>query len=129
MARIENWNPPQLNHTKATYSWNVPYAADVHEGYYTDEEFMPPRPWTEIAISEILPELEFKYAYEQTNNLTESFDYLIDVYFNQFRNTIVSDLYNWPRATQRKSGEYVEAGLRNIKDTGELLRSQQLEVE
>lgn len=128
MARIENWNPPQLNYKKATYSWNVPYAADVHEGVITNNAVKPARPWTDYAVGQIDAEKEFQAAYNDTEDLTESFQSLVSVYFGEFQNAITSPIWRWNRVTYRKSGEVVSSP-RDIYDLGNLFRSQEVELE
>ena len=128
MARIENWNPPQIVNKTGIYSWDVSHAAITHEGGETEDGgYILPRPWTDRAISEVDVELEFKTAWDDTYSLDESFESLANVLFGEFHIAMADPVWNWPRATQRKSGEFVPAGQRNIIDFGDLYNSQFLE--
>ena len=129
MARIENWNPPKLDYTIARYTWDVDYATDVHEGFIRDGIIFPARPWTDDALGRVDVEEEFRQAWIDSEDLNESFRDFAQVIFNEFRVSMADPIWNWPRDTQRKSGEYVEAGNRNIIDTQELYNSQKLEFE
>ena len=129
MARIENWNPPKLDQAIARYTWDVDYATDVHEGAIRGNTIYPARPWTDDALGRIDVEQEFRQAWIDSEDLNESFRDFATVMFNEFHVSMASDVYSWPRDTQRKSGEYVEAGLRNVVDTQELYNSQSLEFE
>jgi hypothetical protein len=129
MARIENWNPPNLTHTKATFSWNVPYAAAVHEGEITPSgSVLPARPWTDHVVANIDAEREFASAYKDTDDLNNSFQSFVQVYFGEFQDAIASEIWSWPRPTRRTDGSVVTSP-RSIVDTGELLRSQEVELE
>jgi hypothetical protein len=129
MARIENWNPPKLSVNKAIYEWDVDYATDVHEGAIRGDTVFPARPWTDDAIGRMDIEQEFRQAYIASEDLSESFQELAQILFNEFHVSMASDVYSWPRDTFRKSGEFVPAGKRNIIDTQELYNSQSVSLE
>lgn len=130
MARIENWNPPKLSIHTARYEWDVDYATKVHEGDVTASGGVyPARPWTDDALSRLDLERECKQAWNDTENLDEMFQEVGTVLFNEFHVSMASDIWNWPKDTYRKSGEYVPAGPRNIIDLGELYNAQTLEFE
>lgn len=124
MAYITNWNPPRIYERTATFEWDVEHAALVHEGAISDSNIYPARPWTDYAESQIDSELEFKASWDETEDLQESFNALVQTFDGEFKLAISDDIWNWPRETFRQSGEYVPPGLRNIIDQGDLLRSQ-----
>lgn len=126
MARIENWNPPTITNRNATYSWNVDYAALVHEGNY--EAGYPARPWVDNAVSAIDFEADFAVKYRKSESLDAAFLHVVDVLSEQSLFELTNPVYDWPRNTQRRSGEFVRAGLRDIYDTGRLYSSQSVEV-
>ena len=127
MARIENWNPPELNINKTTYLWDVEYATAVHEGEITkDGNILPARPWTDYTIGQINAEQEFRQAYIDSEDLSEAFQDFSTVLFNEFHVSMASDVFSWPRETVRKSGE-IASSPRNIFDLGNLYNSQSME--
>jgi len=128
MARIENWNPPKLSVNTAIYEWDVDYAADVHEGVFTDKNSNPARPWTDDAIGRTNLEQEFRQAYVASEDLDESFQELAQILFNEFHVSMESEIWDWPRQTKRRSGEIVDSP-RNIVDLGDLYDSQTLSFE
>ena len=130
MARIENWNPPQLSIHTARYEWDVDYATKVHEGDISRSgNIYPARPWTDDAIGRIDIEREFREAWIDTEDLGEMFQEVGTILFNEFRISMADGQWNWPNDTWRKSGEFIPAGPRNIPDTYELWNSQTLEFE
>lgn len=76
--RLE-WNPPNISSFERDVEWNTPYASIV----YSD------RPWVDVAINQISPELlfagvfngDYPQAFEQfTDKVTEQFSEVIDDY-------------------------------------------------
>lgn len=129
MARIENWNPPQLSIHTARYEWDVDYATKVHEGDISRSgNIYPARPWTDDAIGRIDIEREFREAWIDNEDLDDTFRDFAQLMFNEFHVSMASDIWNWPGGTFRKSGEYVTSP-RNVIDTQELYNSQTLEFE
>jgi len=127
MARLENWNPPKLTQKTATYTWDVDYAAITHEGGMSEDGgYIFPRPWTDRAIAETNLEREFKAGWDETGSLDEAFIGLANTMFGEFHIAMADSVWNWPYSTERKSGESVPAGPRNIIDLGDLYRSQAL---
>jgi hypothetical protein len=129
MARIENWNPPELNFNKAIYTWDVDYAEKVHEGSISSSgNIYPARPWTDDAIGRMDIEQEFRQAYIATDDLNNSFEELSQILFNEFHVSMASKIWGWPGITTRKSGEIVGSP-RDIRDLGNLYESQSVSLE
>ena len=125
MARIENWNPPKLNVTKATYTWDTEYAELVHNG---DSDY-PARPWVDNAVANIDFVTDFKVHYQRNGeDLDSSFLHIVDILSTQCIHEMQEATYYWPRETKRKSGEIVGSP-RDIVDTGRLMESQSVELE
>jgi hypothetical protein len=127
MARIENWNPPKLDLKTAIYTWDVDYAADVHEGKTGRGGSYPGRPWTDDAIGRVDMERVMYDAYQDSHDIQQAFFDFAQTYYTEFHISMESNTWDWSRATRRKSGEYVEAGSRDIIDLGNLYDSQSLE--
>jgi hypothetical protein len=129
MARIENWNPPKLTANKAIYSWDVDYAEKVHEGEIgKNGNVYPARPWTDDALGRMDIEQEFRQAWIAHEDLNDSFEELSQILFNEFHVSMASEIWNWPRDTERKSGERVGSP-RTIIDLGNLYESQSVSFE
>jgi hypothetical protein len=129
MARIENWNPPQLSIHTARYEWDVDYATKVHEGDVTASGgIYPARPWTDDALSRTDIEKEFRQAWIDTEDLDIMFRDVGTVMFNEFHVSMADEKWNWPRTTHRKNQTVVDSP-RDIIDLGNLYNSQSLEFE
>jgi hypothetical protein len=129
MARIDNWNPPELSFHTARYEWDVDYATKVHEGDISKSgNIYPARPWTDDALSRIDVEREFREAWIDNEDLDDTFRDFAQLMFNEFHVSMADEKWNWPTITQRKNGEAVGSP-RSIIDTQELYNSQSLEFE
>jgi hypothetical protein len=60
--------------------------------------------------------------------IAESFEATVEAYAEQCQVELSSDKWEWPRKTHRQNGEIVESP-RNAIDTGDLINSQQVEIE
>ena len=125
MAYITNWNPPMVYDRTCTYEWDVPHAALAHEGAIGDDFIYPARPWADHAVGQVDAEAEFKVAWDETENLNDSFKSLASVYFGEFHIAMADPIWNWPRITERQSGE-IAGFQRNIIDLGDLYNSQKM---
>lgn len=124
-----NWNPPQITTTKATFTWNVDYAADVHEGETrTDGTRRPARRWTDAAIAETdLPQL-VKDHFDETKDIGEAFKGMARDLGDRFTEMIEDERWEWDRPTRRSDGS-LAGSPRDIVDTGALRDSQRLEFD
>lgn len=129
MARIENWNPPELSFHTARYEWDVDYATKVHEGDISKSgNIYPARPWTDDAIGRIDIEKEFRQAWIDTEDLDTMFQEVGTVMFNEFHVSMADPIWSWPGVTTRKNSDIVGSP-RDIVDLGTLYHSQTLEYE
>jgi hypothetical protein len=130
MARIENWNPPQLSIHTARYEWDVEYAALVHEGGITEKGFIyPARPWTDEAVGNLDFEDEFGSSWAKTGSLDDAFREVADELFYQMHVAMEDWIWDWPTTTRRRNGSVIPEGDRDIIDIGNLYNSQSLEFE
>lgn len=127
MARIENWNPPEISASTCVYTWDVPYAALVHEGAVGLNSNYPARPWTDYATSQTNLTEHFQQTYTQTQSLDLAFEMAATALFDEFHDAIIDPIWDWPTTTYRLNGEIVRPGPRDIFDTGDLYRSQSME--
>jgi len=123
------WNPPAISTTKATFIWDVDYAADVHEGETrTDGTRRPARRWTDAAIAESnLPEMMLSH-FEETKDIGEAFKGMATDLGDRFTKMIEDERWDWDRTTRRSDGTVVTSP-RDIVDTGALRDSQRLEFD
>lgn len=128
MARIENWNPPTISKSTCVYGWNVPYAALVHEGAVGAYSNYPARPWTDYAVSQTNLADQFQRTYQSTQSLDLGFEMAATILFDEFHDALIDPIWDWPTTTYRFNGEVVYPGPRNIFDTGDLYRSQTMEI-
>ena len=127
MAYIKNWNPPNLDGTRAVFSWNVWYAIFVHEGTTRlDGTRTPARRWTDAGIAELDIAEEFKHQYDQHHDIPTAFQETCKVLNEVFQKQFDDPKWEWDRITKRKSGE-LAGSPRTITDLGTLRDSQELE--
>ena len=122
MARWENWNPPTLINKTATLEWTAGHASIVHEGAEGPGNSYPARPWTDVALTELDFEKEF------TDNLNDfdldrAFYLVVAEFIRLCKEAMTSEIWYWYNATQRKNGQLVLPGKRDIYDMGELFNS------
>jgi len=124
-----DWNPPKIPYKRSAHWWEAEYAAHVHEGgTRLDGTRFPARPWTELAVNELIDvPLAFKRHFEATNDISDAFEEVATDLDSAFKSAIQAPVYAWDRPTHRANGEYVTTP-RNIVDTGELLNSQRMEI-
>jgi hypothetical protein len=60
--------------------------------------------------------------------IAESFEATVDAYAEQCQIELQSEKWDWPRMTHRQNGEVVGSP-RSAVDTGDLINSQQVEIE
>lgn len=53
---------------------------------------------------------------------------IVDEFESKQKDQMLKEKWDWPRATKRKSGQFVPAGPRDIIDTGELFSSLTVEL-
>ncbi|MGA1433128.1 MAG: hypothetical protein ACO32T_05050 [Candidatus Nanopelagicaceae bacterium] len=114
---------------KSIHSWNVPYAAAVHEGTTTvNGKEKPARPWVDVAIKEY--DFLDKYAdsFSQSSNFKQAFLEMSEGFGETCQSNISDTRWQWPRTTVRKSGAVVDSP-RDIVDTGELRNSYEVKYE
>lgn len=125
-----DWHPPEIEPITATFSWDVPYAAIVHEGGVTSTGYIySARPWTDAAIQEdvFMEDVLYDAYVENGENLNKAFISAMWTLFDSFHNMMSAWEWYWPDDTKRKNGTFVRAGDRDIIDLGNLYDSQTLE--
>lgn len=121
------WNPPKITNNLGRYTYDIHYAALVHEGADSSQFHYPARPWTDRAAAEADMEAQFKQFYQQTGSVNAAFNLLVEWFAEQMQAKLMSSEWPWPHLTLRENGSV--AGLvRDIFDTGDLYRSLQVEV-
>lgn len=124
-----NWHPPKPEYTKAHYTWSADHAAQVHEGgIRADGSRMPARPFVDVTVEETDIAGAFVENFQNTKDLGEAFADTAYYLAGQFEQAIQDERWEWDRPTVRSDGSVVGSP-RDIVDTGELLRSQSLELE
>jgi len=127
MSFTLDWHPPEIAPIKATFSWGVDYAAQVHEGAArADGTVQPARPWTDAALIETDVEGDIFDAYQETENVEEAFIAGMWSLFDAFQFMILDPRWYWDRATRRRNRTTVDSP-RDIYDLGNLYDSQTLE--
>ncbi|MEO0824933.1 MAG: hypothetical protein AAFY20_09365 [Cyanobacteria bacterium J06639_14] len=121
------WNPPKITKNLGRYTYDIHYAALVHEGGDSSQVHYPARSWTDRAAAEADVEAKFAEFYQQTGNLDAAFNLLVDWFAGQMQDKLMSAEWAWPHITLRENGD-VAGLIRDIFDMGELYRSLQVEV-
>jgi hypothetical protein len=113
----------------AILSWNVPYAAAVHEGAtFKSGTEMPSRPWVIYSAEEYDFLSQYKYNFiHNSYNFRQAFINVANEFGEVCQESIRSPVWQWNRLTVRRSGEVVTSP-RNIVDLGNLLASYSLEI-
>ena len=113
-----NYGKLDIAVSEAVFSWNVPYAAVVHEGAtQKNGGIIPARPWTKAAIAEF----DFDGTMQALTNayggdIDKAFKETCMILGQKFTQQISAPIWNW-----------TDGGTRDIVDTGALRASQQLE--
>ena len=125
-----NWNKINIpKHLRAIHSWNIPYAAAVHEGTTSvNGNEKPARPWVDVAIREYDFLERFSGSFSQSHNFRQAFIEMSEGFGENCQSNISDTRWQWPRTTVRKSGAVVDSP-RDIVDTGELKNSYQVQYE
>lgn len=125
MAKL-TWNPPEITYTKATYRWDADHAARSWFGFKRqDGTTAPARPWTDHAIAGTNIPADMKRNFN--GDIGAAFAQTAHQLGDKFKDSIQDPIWDWDRTTKRKSGQVVTTP-RDIVDTGELLRSQSMEL-
>lgn len=119
----------------ATYAYSAPESVGVHEGYTTrNGTVFPSRPWISLTVEQydFLSALKTRIETLQQTlpfdaALVKAFDDLAGDFGEAMQQNIQNPIWQWPRITERQSGEIVFSP-RNIVDLGTLLKSYSLEI-
>ncbi|XHX80949.1 MAG: hypothetical protein RBJ76_13755 [Stenomitos frigidus ULC029] len=114
--------------TTAVFSWNVNYAAAVHNGARLKSGgTLKARPWVTVALREFDFQGTFaKLLIEYGGDSDRAFRETCELLGVKFRTLITSAVWQWGGLTRRKDG--TTAGTtRDIVDTGRLRDSQHLD--
>ncbi len=128
MARLERWNPPKFEHTRAVHGWHESHAPFVHNGVTRlDGSKMPARPWVDRTLSEIDVKQLIANEIKKAGDISKGFHNANLIIAQYFQMSIESPEWEWDRETRRKNGEIVLSP-RNIVDLGNLRDSQDLKM-
>lgn len=124
-----NWNPPKIKPQAAKFISTPGYSFDVHFGRErTDGTDMPARPFIDTAVAETDFIEEFKTGLNQSGNINKAFEHTAKSLHEKIKANITDERWYWDRITFRRN-QTVAGSPRDIKDTGELLEGQILEIE
>jgi hypothetical protein len=124
-----NWNPPKVARQRVIYAWSAAHAVHAHEGAIFDNgTVMPPRRWTDFAIANTPIQQIMREQFVITGSIDLAFREMATILNQQFRAAIESPIWDWPRVTQRQSGE-IATSPRNTVDLGTLRDSQSMRWE
>ena len=121
------WKPPRLpNKPVAVFSNTAEYAAIVHNGATLRSGVeLPPREFMTGAFGEKNDFDAERYFVSQYNDsLSKAFRSTASQANREIKLLIKSPVWSWPRETIRSRGRTVRSP-RDIRDTSELLKSQQ----
>lgn len=122
---------PNIQPVKAIYKWGgptAPYAPLVFYGYTSRTGLdMPGRDWVQVARMQVNLTSEFVKQFRTVQSLAIAFEAVTNLFNDELRAAIESDVYQWPRITRRRSGQIARSP-RNIVDLGNLRNSQSMEI-
>lgn len=123
------WTPPKITHQQAVLKNTADYATDVHFGdVRKDGTEKPARPWMDTAIAETDLIQILKASFNATGNFDRAFVETATELHDAMKELILDERWEWDRPTRRHNGQIVESP-RDIYDTGNLYRSQELDFE
>lgn len=130
MARIEGWNPPQIDDISATIGYHAGHAPIIHNGAVRRSGgVQPASPWITTTVYETDCPDVFVQNYSgvvSSDDIRQAFIGFIEDLADDMTTNLETQRWYHPNDTLRQSGEYVVAGLRNRVDLGELRDSQEV---
>lgn len=124
-----DWHPPTVKPQAAHYRWGAAHSAIVHEGaVLSNGTVLPPRRFTDHAIAKTPIAATIAVRVQQGQSIDLAFRAAANQLNQAFTDAIESEIWEWPRSTDRRNGETVSSP-RDIVDRGELRDSQSMHFE